>query len=220
MYIVIGGAGKVGSSLAKKLANKGHTVAVVEKNKEKCRRLAGDRSDILVINGDACDIRYLEEAGIERADILAAVTGDDDDNLVMCQLAMETYQVPRSVARVNDPRNERIFQALGIDALSSTTIITRLIEEEATTGDVITLQALKKGSVALVEMDLPKNSPIAGKRVSELGFPKGIVLVSIIRDDEVIVPRGNTEIKSGDMIIALTSPDKEQDLRDILAGRR
>jgi trk system potassium uptake protein TrkA len=220
MYIVIGGAGKVGSSLAKKLANKGHTVAVVEKNREKCRRLAEDRSDILVINGDACDIRYLEEAGIQRADILAAVTGDDDDNLVMCQLAMETYQVPRTVARVNDPRNERIFQALGIDALSSTTIITRLIEEEATTGDVITLQALKKGSVALVEMDLPKNSPIAGKRVSELGFPKGIVLVSIIRDDEVIVPRGNTEIKSGDMVIALTSPDKEQDLRDILAGRR
>jgi trk system potassium uptake protein TrkA len=220
MYIVIGGAGKVGSSLAKKLANKGHTVAVVEKNREKCRRLAEDRSDILVINGDACDIRYLEEAGIERADILAAVTGDDDDNLVMCQLAMETYHVPRTVARVNDPRNERIFQALGIDALSSTTIITRLIEEEATTGDVITLQALKKGSVALVEMDLPKNSPIAGKKVSELGFPKGIVLVSIIRDDEVIVPRGNTEIKSGDMVIALTSPDKEQDLRDILAGKR
>ncbi|MBS3908646.1 MAG: NAD-binding protein [Actinobacteria bacterium] len=220
MYIIIGGGGKVGSGLARKLGKKGHAVVVLEKNREKCARIAEDNEDVLVVNGDACDVRYLEEAGADRADVLAAVTGDDDDNLVMCQLASEGFNIAKTVARVNDPRNERIFHALGINALSSTTIITKLIEEEATLGDIITLQALKKGNLVLVEMDLPSDVPIDGKKVMDIKLPKEIVLVSIIRGDDVIIPRGNTTIQAGDSVIALTTPDREQALRDILTGKR
>lgn len=220
MYIIIGGGGKVGSALVRQLSKRGHAVAVIEKNPQKCERIAEESPKSLVIQGDACDIQYLEDAQISRADVLAAVTGDDDDNLVMSQLAKEAFHVPRAVARVNDPRNEKIFNALGIDALSGTTILAHLIEEETTIGDVITLQALKKGNLALVEMDLPSGSPIAGKKVAELNFPKGIVLVSMVRGDRVIIPRGNTSLKEGDTIIAITSTEKEQVLRDILAGKK
>lgn len=220
MYIIIGGGGKVGVSLAKKLLEKGHRVTVIERNREKCERMAEEIPSALVIHGDACDVKYLEEARIDVADVLAAVTGDDDDNLVMAQLAKEAYHVRRAVARVNDPRNERIFQALGIDALSSTTIITRLIEEETLIGDVITLQALKKGGLALVEMDLPDTAPVAGKKVEELKFPRGVVIVSILRNDEVIVPRGSTTLEGGDVVIALTTPEKEPALRDALFGKQ
>jgi len=220
MYIIIGGGGKVGAALARKLPRRGHAVVVLEKNPNKCAKIAEDNEDIIVINGDACDVRYMEEAGAEHADVLAAVTGDDDDNLVMCQLATEGFHIPKAVARVNNPRNERIFHALGINALSSTTIITKLIEEEATIGDIITLQALKKGNLVLVEMDLHDDVPIDGKKVADIKLPKEIVLVSVIRGEEVIIPRGNTIIRGGDAIIAVTTPDKEQVLRDIFAGER
>lgn len=220
MYIIIGGGGKVGASLARKLSRRGHAVVLMEKSLAKCNRIAEENEEIIIINGDACDVRFMEEAGAERADILAAVTGDDDDNLVMCQLATEGFNIPKTVARVNDPRNERIFHALGINALSSTTIITKLIEEEATIGDIITLQALKKGNLVLVEMDLPKDVPIDGEKLADIKLPREIVLVSIIRGEEVIIPRGNTIIRAGDAIIAVTTPDKEQVLRDIFAGER
>ncbi|HZD60414.1 MAG TPA: TrkA family potassium uptake protein [Anaerolineae bacterium] len=220
MYIIIGGGGKVGASLARKLTKRGHAVVIIEKNPDKCARIVEDSEDVLVINGDACDVRYMEEAGAERADVLAAVTGDDDDNLVMCQLATEGFHIPKAVARVNNPRNERIFHTLGINALSSTTIITRLIEEEATIGDIVTLQALKKGNLVLVEMDLPSDISIGGKKLADIKIPREIVLVSIIRGEDVIIPRGTTTIQGGDAIIAVTSPNKEQALRDILAGKR
>jgi len=216
MYIIIGGGGKVGAALARKLGKRGHAVVVLEKSAEKCKKISEDIEDVLVINGDACDVRYMEEAGAERADVLAAVTGDDDDNLVMCQLASEGFHIPKTVARVNDPRNERIFHALGINALSSTTIISKLIEEEATIGDIIILQALKKGNLVLVEVDLPQDIKIDGKKLVELKLPREIVLVSLIRGEEVIIPRGNTVIHGGDAVIAVTTPDKEQALRDIL----
>lgn len=220
MYIIIGGGGKVGAALAKKLSKKGHAVIVIEKNPNKCMRIAEEANAALVINGDACDVRYMEEAGADKADILAAVTGDDDDNLVMCQLAREGYGVAKAVARVNNPRNERIFHALGINALSSTTIISRLIEEEATIGDIITLQALKKGNLVLVELDLPADSPVIEKKLADLKLPKEVVLVSIIRGEEVVIPRGNTTIYEGDTVIAVTRLDKEQILRNILTGTR
>ena len=131
MFIVISGGGKIGSFLAQDLAGKGHGVVLIERRPEIVGRLARELpAGVLVIAGDGCDARHLEQAGIARADVFAAVTGEDAGNLVACQLARVSYHVRRAVARVNSPRNERIFRALGIEAISSTTVIGRLIEEE------------------------------------------------------------------------------------------
>lgn len=219
MYIIIAGGGKVGEFLANTLSSGGHDVVVIERNREKCEKLAENKK-ILVINGDACDAKYLEDAGIDRANVFAAVTGDDDDNLVACQLAAATYNVPRAVARVNNPKNERIFHELGIDGISSTTIIAKLIEEESSIGDIITLQSLKKGKLALVEVELPTDRCIVcNKKVKDLGLPRDCVLVAVIRDDEVLIPHGNMELQPGDGVIALTEIEKEERLRDIMLGR-
>ena len=156
MFIVISGGGKIGSFLAQDLAGKGHGVVLVERRPEIVERLARELpAGVLVIAGDGCDARHLEQAGIERADVFAAVTGEDAGNLVACQLARVSYHVRRAVARVNSPRNERIFRALGIEAISSTTVIGRLIEEEFALGEILQLLSLAKGRLSLVELDLP-----------------------------------------------------------------
>lgn len=219
MYIIICGGGKVGSYLARTFSQARHEVVVIEKLLEKCRRVADELPEILVINGDACDVKYLEQAGVDRADVVAAVSGNDDDNLVVCQLAKETFNVKRAVARINNPRNESIFQRLHIEAISSTIVIAKLIEEETKLGDIITLQAFKRGKLALIEVDLPLDSHIAGRHVMHLGFPKETVLVAIIRGEDVIIPRGDTVIQGGDQIMAVTSVAKEENLRKILTGK-
>lgn len=220
MFIIIAGGGKVGSYLVRDLSRKKHSVVLIEKRPERCRLIAEDNPDVLVIKGDACDIRYLEEAGADRADVIAAVTGDDDDNLVICQIAREVFKIPRIIARVNDPRNQKVFQQVGIrQAISGTSIIGRLIEEEATFGDLLRLGFLKEGNLVLVEMELPLNSPVAGKKVSSIGFPKDCVLLAMIRGEEVVIPKGTTVLKPGDKIIAVTSIEKESVFRDVLTGR-
>lgn len=217
MYIIVCGGGKVGAYLARDLAQKGHTIIIIEKRPTRCRKIAEESPSSLVIQGDACNIQTLEEAEAERADAIAVVTGDDDDNLVICQLAREVFKIPRIVGRVNNPKNEQIFHALGIEnALSSTTIIAKLIEEEATIGEIFTLHVLKEGHLALVETTVPKNSPIQGRKVAELGLSHDCVLVAVLRKKEVILPRGNTKLLPGDKVIALTSIDKEKTLQTIL----
>lgn len=207
----------VGSFLAETLSKK-HSVVIIEKDEARCAKLATS-TGALVIQGDACDFRFQEEAKVDRADVFAATTGDDDDNLVACQLAKVSFNVPRTVARVNNPKNERIFKLMGIDAISSTTIIGHLIEEESTVGDIVTLNVLKKGKVAIVEMDVPGEGSRASKsKIKELGLPQGCVLVSIIRDDEVIIPRGEDMIRPGDSVIAVTSLEKEDKLKRIIMG--
>lgn len=216
IHIVISGGGKVGAFLAKELGGKGHTVVVIDKDTTICERLASTTS-ALVIQGDACDFRYQEEAGVDKADVFAAVTGDDDDNLVACQLARTSFNVPRAVARVNNPKNERIFNLMGIDAISSTTVIGHLIEEETTVGDIITLHMLQKGKLAIVEVDMPDRECVCcTKPIKDLGLPDGCVLVSVIRGDEVMIPRGEDTLKPGDSIIAVTLVEKEDKLKRIL----
>lgn len=218
IYIVISGGGKVGSFLARQLSEKGHTVVVIEKNEGVCEKLATS-CQAMVINGDACDYRFQEEARVDKADVFAAVTGEDDDNLVACQLARTSFDVPRTVARVNNPKNERIFNLMGIDAISSTTVIGHLIEEETTVGDVITLHVMKKGEFAIVEVDiLDRGGSVTRKPIKDLGLPEGCVLVSIIRGDEVAIPRGGDTLQPGDSVIAVTSVEKEQQLKKILTG--
>ena len=221
MYVVISGGGKVGSYLVRNLLTKGYQVAVIEKRSEVLEKLTEELpTEVLLIEGDACDVKYQEDAGVGHADIFAAVTGSDHDNLVSCQLAKARFSVKRIVARINSPKNEHIFHALGIEGISSTTIISRLIEEEATIGDIIHLQILKKGQISLVEIDLPNDRCSAcNKKVRELSLPEGSVLVSIVRGDRVIVPKGDTVIETGDRVLAVTVLGKEAERRRILQGR-
>lgn len=221
MYVVINGGGKVGSYLARTLVEKGHDVAMIEKRPQVLDRLGEELpTRVLLIEGDGCDVRFQEDAGVGHADVFAAVTGDDDDNLVSCQLAKVRFNVPRAVARVNSPKNEHIFHALGIEAISSTTVISRLIEEEATISDIITLYTLKKGQLALVEIDLPEDRcVVCNKKVADLSLPGDTVLVAIMRGDDVIVPKGSTMMETGDRVIAVTSMEHELELRKVLQGR-
>ncbi|MBI5873995.1 MAG: NAD-binding protein [Candidatus Omnitrophica bacterium] len=218
MYIIIAGAGKVGHFLAKRLLEDKHTVVVIEKDVDVCRKLA-EEFDAIIVNGDACDPRYLEEAHIDRADVLAAVTGEDEDNFVICQLAKEKFNIRRTVARVNDPKNEHTFNELGIDVpIDATKIIAKIIEEEVSFTDFVNLMSFKRGKLAIVRVDLTDDSPAIGKNLTELVLPPDSVLVSIIRKDEVVVPRGNTVLQPGDDIIALTLVENEQQLLHSLIG--
>jgi trk/ktr system potassium uptake protein len=216
--IVIVGGGKVGSFLAQDLMAKGQRVAVIERKRETGERLAME-TEAAVVFGDGCDLRFLEEAGVGETDVFAAVTGDDDDNLVACQLVNTYFRVPHVVARINNPRNEGVFRKLGVEGISSTSVIARVIEERTTVGEIITLLTLKKGRLAVVELDLPTDRcRCCGTSLSDLGLPRDCILVSVIRGDDVIIPRGDTTLEAGDTIIAVTSPDKEAALKRILIG--
>ena len=219
MYVVINGAGRVGSYLATLLHAAGHEVVVIEKQLEACKELAA-RLPILVMQGDGCDVNDQLEAGTPRADVFVSVTGDDDDNLVACQLAKVSYEISRTVARINNPENEPIFHALGIEGISSTTIIAQLVQEEATIGDILTLRTLRRGTVALVEIEVPAASAVVGQTVVEMGLPTNCVLVAVLRGDEVLLPRGDTAIEEGDRIVALTAVDQEPLLHDLFRARK
>lgn len=219
MYIIIIGAGKVGFFLAKRLCQGKHTVSIVDKDRVICEETAKELS-ILVINGDGCDPKILEEAGIKRADVLAAVTGDDEDNLIICQLAKETFHLQRTVGRVNNPDNEHTFSELGIDVpVDSTKIIAKIIEEEVSFSDFVNLMSFKRGKLAIVRVDLPADSPVINKEVKDITLPQDAVLVSIVRGEEVILPKGNTVLKPGDDVIALTLIGNEPQLLSLLAGK-
>jgi trk system potassium uptake protein len=219
MYIIIAGAGKVGYFLSKRLVAAKHTVSIVEKDKEICNEIAREL-DVLAINGDACDPDILEEAGIGRAEVLAAVTGDDEDNLIICQLAKERFNVRRTVGRVNNPDNERAFSELSVDVpIDSTSIISKVIEEEVSFSDFVNLMSFKRGKLAIVRVDLPEDSPIINKEVKDIELPADSVLVSIVRGEEVIVPKGNTVLKTGDDVIALTLVGNESQLLNLLIGK-
>lgn len=220
MYVVINGGGKVASYLARQLLENGHAVAVIEKRVEIAQKLITELpGEPLIIHGDGCDSLYQEDAGVSRADVFVAATGDDDDNLVACQLAKVAFGVPRAVARVNNPKNEHIFHTLGVEAISSTTIISRLIEEEATIGDIRTLMALRKGNMAIVEIELPVDRcVVCGKKVAELNLPGDCLIVALIRGDDAMPVHGDTQMEPGDVVIAFTNVAHERALKKALTG--
>ncbi len=219
MNILIVGAGKVGYFLAKRLIADKHTVSIIDKDRVICEELAKEL-DILVIHGDGCDPRVLEEAGIERADVIAAVTGDDEDNLVICQIAKERFNLRRTVGRINDSKNERIFTELGVDVpIDSTAIIAKIIKGEAAFEDFVNLMSFQRGKLVIVRLDLPEDSPVINKKVMDVELPPDSVLVSILRAEEVIVPKGNTVFQPSDDVIAITSVGNEAQLLKILAGK-
>jgi len=219
MYIVIVGAGKVGHFLARRLLEDKHTVALIEKDRDVCEEISKEL-DCLIINGDGCDPTFLQEAGVERADCIAAVTGEDEDNLIICQIAKERFGVKRAVGRVNDPKNNRLFSDLGVDVpIDATVIISKIIEEEVSFSDFVNLMSFKRGKLSIVRVDLPDSSPVIHKAVKDIGIPPDSVLVSIIRGEEVIVPKGDTVLKPGDDIVALTVIENEQRLLNCLVGK-
>ncbi|MFH1406411.1 MAG: TrkA family potassium uptake protein [Candidatus Omnitrophota bacterium] len=220
MYILIAGGGKVGYYLAQKLVEDKHTVALVEKEKTLCKDIAETLNDVVVINGDACDPQCLEQAGVTKADVVAAVTGYDDDNLIICQLAKEKFGVGRTVARVNKPGNEHAFSILGVDVpVNSTSIIAKIIEEEVSFEDLATLMTFKKGKLSIVRVDLAENSPSCGKKVAELKLPENSVLVAIVRGERIFVPKGDTILQVRDDVILLTMIEHEEQVLELLLGK-
>ncbi len=219
MYIVIVGAGKVGFFLARRLCGVKHTISIVEKDKQVCEEISKEL-EALVINGDGCQPRVLEEAGIEEADVIAAVTGEDEDNLVICQLAKEKFHVRRSVGRINNPDNEHIFAELGVDVpVDATKIIAKIIEEEVSFSDFVNLMSFKRGKLAVVRVDLPADSPVINKEVKTVKLPEDCVLVSILRGEDVVIPKGDTVLKTGDDIIAITTIGNEPQILNVLIGK-
>jgi trk system potassium uptake protein len=219
MYIVIVGGGRIGYHLARKLVHDKHAVAVIEKDKAQCDEIS-QGLDAMVICGDGCEPKILEDAEVGRADVIAAVTADDEDNFIICQLAKEVFGVRRTVARVNDPKNEHIFTELGVDVpVNATTIIAKIIEEETSFEDFVNLMTFKRGKLALVRVDLSAESPVIDKAVKDVMLPHNSVLVSIVRGDAIIVPKGETVLLKGDDVIALTTIENEQQLLDMLVGK-
>lgn len=219
MHIIIIGGGRLGIFLAKRLLAGKNTIVIVEKEQEAAHDLAKDLNAI-IINGDGCDPKILEQAGIDRADVVAAVTGKDEDNFIVCQIAKDKYKVNRTIARVNDPDNERAFNELGIDVpIGATVILGKIIEEEVSFVDFVDLFSFKKGKLALIRVDLPEDSPIINKPLQQLQLPPNSVLVSIIRRDEVIVPKGDTVLLPLDDVVALTLVEHKQELLNYLIGK-
>ncbi len=217
MYIIIVGGGNIGYFLAKQLCAARHEVLLLEKDRARYRILAEELGEV-VMQGDGCQADQQLEAGFGRADSVVAATGSDDDNLVVCQMAKMEFNVPRTISRVNDPRNEKLFHKLGIDAtVSSTKIIYNLIEQEVGGGEMIPLAALNRGNIEIVEIEIGTKSPVLNKEIRELNLPEEALIISIIRDDHAVLPSGETMLMLHDSVIALVNADREPELRNVFA---
>lgn len=219
MYIIVVGGGKVGHYLTKSLLEAGHEVLVIEKDSHKCIRL-GDELGANVLQGDGCEPAVMTEAGMGRADVAIAVTGDDENNLVVCQIARHKFHVKRTIARSNNPKNAKIFHKLGIDAtISSTELIMSQIEQVIPAQSLVHLLTLRRVGVNLVELDIPSDSPALGRPLRELGIPDDCIFSLVIREGEkAIIPYGDTKLAAGDQVIAVTSEESEPVLRRIIYG--
>ena len=217
MYVLIAGGGKVGSNVARLLLRAGHEVTVIEQRGDRFARLE-EEFEHAVQRGDATELHVLERAGIKRPpDLVLAATGDDEDNLIICQLAKEKYGVPKVIARVNDPRNQAHFDLLGISpTVCATSNILALVEHEVPEHDLNHLLELRRENLEIVEVQIADNSPVAGKRVEALRLPDGARLISVMRGGESEIAVGSTELKPGDQVLAILQPGKEDELRRVL----
>jgi trk system potassium uptake protein TrkA len=218
MYIIVVGGGKVGYYLTKTLVNEGYEILLIEKNPKKVA-VYQERFGEVVIEGDGAEMSTLQEAGMARADVVIAVTGDDEDNLVICQTAKRLFNVPRAIARVNNPKNEEIFKRLGIDVtVSSTNLILSIIEQEIPQRGLVHLMTLKHAQLALVEATVEQGVAAAGKSLAEIQFPPNVVVSAVLRDGNLLLPRGDTVLQPKDEVIALSSRESEAELRRMLVG--
>jgi trk system potassium uptake protein len=217
MYVLVTGGGLVGSNLTRTLLKLGHEVTLVEQRRDRFDRLEEEFEHHVQL-GDATELYILERAGIGRPpDIVVAVTGDDEDNIVICQMARERYGVEKAIARVNDPRNQEHFDLLGISpTVSATSSILAMVEHEVPEHELVHLLELRKENLEIVEVQIDKDSPCAGKRVDRLQLPEGSRLLSVMRDGHAEIAVGSTELQPGDQVLAILQPGKEQELRRIL----
>jgi trk system potassium uptake protein TrkA len=209
MFVLIIGGGRTGSQLVKMLLAQGHEVHLVEDRKEVLGRMHREHPTEVIFEGDPIDPNVLEGAGIKKADVLAAVTTSDQQNLVLCYLARELYKVPRTIARINNPRDAWLFDTkFHVDvALNQSEILARMIEEEMSMGDMMILLKLRRGNYSLVEEKIPAGAYAVGKAIKDLQLPEHIVIAGIIRKGEVIVPHGVTVIAEGDEVLAVTDAE-------------
>ena len=220
MYVVVFGGGRIGRYIARDMSEKGHEVTVLELDASRCEQLVM-QTDVLVIEGDACDVRYLEQAHTDRADVFVATTREDKNNLVACQLAKIEFGVRRAISRVNTPKNVEIFDKMGIESVSSTRLLSELMENEFSIGELIHLTSLKGGQARLVELRIPDgpNAP-QPRALVDLDLPREAIVVVVFRGDETVIPRGETQIMPGDEVVALTTAELEVPLTRALLERR
>lgn len=218
MYIVVVGGGKVGYHLTKSLLGEGQEVLVIERDSGKADRITRDLG-ATVITGDGAEVSILEMAGLERADVIAAVTGHDEDNLIIAQVAKGRFNVPRTVARINNPRNEFIFSKLGIDAtVSATQIILSVIQQSIPKHPFVHLLTMQEGGVEFVELQLTETSPATGHRAGEIDLPADTALPLLIREGKPVVVQADTPLRAEDSLIAVTTQEQEAGLRSHLLG--
>jgi trk system potassium uptake protein len=219
MYIIVVGGGKVGYHLAKALLSEGHEVLIIEKDRARIEFISAELGSICLL-GDGCEATLQAEAGTSRADMLIAVTGEDEDNLVACQVAKNKFKVPRTIARSTNPKNEALFRQLGIDVtVNSTNVIMEYIQQEVPTHILTHLLSIRDRGLELVDVKITGNSKSIGKKIKDIAVPAGSVLALIIRrDQKPMLPSQDVVLHNGDQIIALTSSDAEERLKTALMG--
>jgi len=212
MFVVIAGGGKVGRTLTRMLTTRGNEVMMIEQDRRRYQRLTQEFDESVML-GDATEIFNLERAGIERADVVAAVTGDDEDNIIICQVANHKFNVPKAIARVNNPENQEAFDVLDVGpTVSATNSLLSLIEHEMPTHKLVHLLNLKKENLEIVEVMVEEGSSLSHKRIEEIKLPTGVLLISILRDTQALIPQGPTELRAGDQILAILEPGREEEL--------
>jgi trk system potassium uptake protein len=216
MRVAIAGAGAVGMSIAKELIENGHEVMLIDKDPKAIKVYSVPGAEWLL--ADACEISALDDASLERCNVVIAATGDDKANLVTSLLAKTEYGVPRVVARINLPTNEWLFnESWGVDvAVSTPRLISALVEEAVSVGDLVRLMTFRQSDASLVELTMPANAPLAGRRVGSIDWPADTALVAILRDGRVIVPSGDDPLEAGDELLFVTSQDVEAELARLL----
>jgi trk system potassium uptake protein len=217
MYTLVAGGGKAGHNVTRSLMRMGHEVTLIEQRSDRFAQLE-EEFEHQVQQGDATELYVLERAGIGRPpDLVLALTGDDEDNLIICQIAKERYGVPKTIARVNDPRNQAHFDLLGISpTVCATSSILALVEHEVPEHELVHLLELRKENLEIVEVLIDKESPSAGKRVERLQLPEGSRLISVMRNGKSEIAVGATELQPGDQVLAILEPGKEDELRRVL----
>ncbi|MHB8681363.1 MAG: potassium channel family protein [Acidimicrobiales bacterium] len=219
MKVAIAGGGSVGTAIAKDLHANGHAVLLIEKEPEIVERLR-PTLDITWIAADACEVASLDAAGMGAVDVAVAATGDDEDNLVISLLAKQEFAVPRVVARVNHPKNQWLFNpSWGVDvSVSTPQLMTALVEEAVSVGSLVRLLQFEGGTAHLVEVTLAEQSPAEGVSLAELQLPRSATVVAVVREDHLVVPRGDTVLSAGDEVLLLVTGDAEQAVQQLLVG--